>query len=548
MNFKLASTIRLLLLGLFLICFDRGKILAEENGSRTNSTDFIENEKLQNIREDSSNFTVDIKKINFIGNTVFSQKELTKVAQKYIEDKNTFENLLEVEKAITKLYVEAGYINSAAVIPTGQTIKDREVTIQIIEGSIAEIKVIGNERLNTNYIRDRIAQGTKKPFNINQLLESLRLLQLDSLIEQISVELSPGIIREASILQVTVTEADSFQLTAIADNGRSPSVGSFRRGLGLTEANLFGLGDRFDFNWTNTDGSNSLNTGYEIPINASNGKILLSAGYRDTEVIEEPFDRIDINGDSVYYELGLRQPISQSSRQELALGLKFSYQTSQTELSGENFPLSRGANEDGETTISALRFFQEWTNRNNNEVFALRSQFNFGLGILGATDNRELPDSSFFSWNGQGQYVRSLSKNTLLVFSGDLQIATEELVPLEKFGLGGLYSVRGYRQDFLLTDNAVFTSAEIQLPIFNVEKVEGILQIIPFIDFGIGWNSGEISDRDPNHLLGVGLGLQWRMKNKFSARLDWGIPLVDADIQERTLQEQGLYFSVDYNL
>ena len=376
----------------------------------------------------------------------------------------------------------------------------------------------------------------------------LRLLQLDSLIEQISVELSPGIIREASILKVTVTEADSFQLTAIADNGRSPSVGSFRRGLGLSEANFLGYGDRVNFNWTNTDGSNSLNAGYEIPINASNGKITLSAGYRDTEVIEEPFDRIDLNGDSVYYELGWRQPISQSSQQELALGLTFSYQSSQTELSGENFPLSRGANEDGETTISALRFFQEWTRRNNDEVFALRSQFNLGLGILGATENTELPDSSFFSWRGQGQYVRSLGKNTLLVLSNDLQIATEELVPLEKFGLGGLYSVRGYRQDFLLTDNAVFASAEIQLPIASVEKVEGVLQIIPFIDFGIGWNNGELDNPDPNHLLGFGFGLQWRMQDDFSARLDWGIPLINVDIQERTLQEQGLYFSVNYNL
>lgn len=59
---------------------------------------------------------------------------------------------------------------------------------------------------------------------------------------------------------------------------------------------------------------------------------------------------------------------------------------------------------------------------------------------------------------------------------------------LEQFTLGGLYSVRGYRQDLLLTDNGVFASAEVRLPILRVDSVKGVLQVAPFVDFGVGWN------------------------------------------------------------
>ena len=550
MNFNSTKIIQILLIGLFGTVFNTQESFAKTKVYHPGLSNDLIRHKQQLLADTSNtnNLTVEIKEINFVGNTAFTNKQLTQAVTNFIGRKISFEELLEIEIILNKLYSDAGYINSGAVIPTGQVIKDGIITIQIIEGTIAKIEITGNKKLNSNYIRNRIALGIEKPFNLNQLLESLRLLQLDPLIENISVELSEGILREASILQVTVTEADSFQLRAIADNGRSPSVGSFRRGVNLTEANLLGFGDRISLEWLNTDGSNSLDFSYGVPINPHQGTIIFRAGYRDTEIIEEPFDRIDINGDSIYFDFGWRQALFQSSQQELALGASFSYQQSQSQLLGENFPLSPGANDDGETTISALRFFQEWTKRNPQEVLAVRSQFNIGLGILGATQNQELPDSNFFSWNGQGQYVRSLSRDTLLIFRTNLQIAADELVPLERFGLGGLYSVRGYRQDFFLTDNGIFISGEIQLPIARVEKIVGVLQIIPFIDFGVGWNNGAFEDPDPNSLLGIGLGLQWRMGDNFNARLDWGIPLIDFDLEKRTWQENGIYFVINYDL
>ena len=290
-----------------------------------------------------------------------------------------------------------------------------------------------------------------------------------------------------------------------------------------------------------------MDASYVWPLNARNGTLSLGYGTTSSDVIEPPFDRIDINSDSRYYELSLRQPLVQTPTQELALGLTAARRESETELLGEPYALSLGADERGRTRISALQFFQDWTSRNSREVIAARSAFSLGIGAFDATINDDSPDSRFFAWRGQAQWVRLLAPDTLLLVRGDVQLADRGLVTLEQFSLGGLESVRGYRQDYLLTDNGAFASAEVRLPILRVSQLDGLLQLAPFVDVGTTWNNSGREDLDDDTLASVGLGLRWSQGDRFTARLDWGIPLVDVDSRERTWQENGVYFSVQYN-
>ena len=75
-----------------------------------------------------------------------------------------------------------------------------------------------------------------------------------------------------------------------------------------------------------------------------------------------------------------------------------------------------------------------------------------------------------------------------------------------------------------------------------------VLSFIPFLDVGTVWNSGRKNPEDTT-LLSLGVGLQWQIAEKLRVRLDWGIPLIDIDQnqRERTWQENGLYFSIDLN-
>ncbi|MBO3457339.1 ShlB/FhaC/HecB family hemolysin secretion/activation protein [Aetokthonos hydrillicola Thurmond2011] len=493
--------------------------------------------------------SITVSRFEFIGNTAFSNKKLTEITAKFTRKPITFAQLLEAEAAVTKLYTDAGYINSGAVIPANQIFspKGAVVKIQIIEGGIEDIKVTGTRRLNPNYIRSRLKLASSKPLNRERLLEGLQLLQLNPLIKNISAELSAGSRPDLSLLEVKVVEANSFHPAFFADNARVPTVGSFRRGISINEGNALGFGDDLSFQYTNTDGSNAYDLSYTVPINAHNSTINFSAGLTDTQVVEPPFNRLNITGDSSYLDLSFRQPIIQTPNQELALGLTLSHEESQTKLFGENFLLSPGANQQGQTNISAVRFFQDYTQRSPREVFALHSQFSLGVGWFDATVHSQPPDSRFFAWRGQEQYVRLLAPDTLLVLRSDMQLSTRALVPLEQISVGGLQSVRGYRQDQLLTDNGFLASAEVRFPILRVKDVEGLLQVVPFLDFGVGWNSSGNRSPNRNTLVGLGVGLQWQMSNKFNARFDYGIPLIDVHNKGRTLQENGFYFSLNYS-
>ncbi len=271
---------------------------------------------------------------------------------------------------------------------------------------IENIEITGLKKLRAGYIRSRIERGISQPLEREKLLEQLQILQLDPLIQNISAELAAGTRPEKSVLELSVTEADPFFTEFFTDNARAPSVGSWRRGIRFNEVNLFGFGDRLGGEYVNTNGSNAVDLSYSLPITARNTTVDIRGGVTSTEVVEEPFDRADIEGDSFNFEFGVRQPVYRTPTTEIAVGLTGTRQESNTEVLGENFQLSPGADANGETRISALRFNQEYTKRTLQDVLALRSQFNVGLDIFDSTVNNEpLPDSRFFAWRDLLQEV-----------------------------------------------------------------------------------------------------------------------------------------------
>ncbi len=492
--------------------------------------------------------TIIVDRFEIIGNTVFSLTELTKATASFTKRPISFAELLQARAAITELYINRGYITSGALIPP-QKLADGVVKIQVLEGSLEDIKVSGTTRLNPDYIKSRLRIATNQPLNRDRLIEGLQLLQLNPLIKNISAELSAGVRPGTNLLEVQVTEANSFNAQILLDNKRSPSVGTFRRQAQITEGNLFGQGDSIVATYINTDGSNAYDLSYTLPINPNNGTVQFSYNNSDSRIIEFPFDSLDIVSGSRSYEISLRQPLIQTPTQEFALGLIASHRQSDTALLGTPFPLSVGADQQGRTRVSVLRFFQEFTQRSSQQVLALRSQISVGLGLLDATINpNDLPDSRFVTWRGQGQYINLLAPDTLLLLRSDIQLADRALLPLEQFGLGGQDTIRGYRQDLLLSDNGITATAELRLPILRSPELQGLLQLAPFFDIGAGWNSSGRSNPSSNTIVGTGVGLRYTQGDRLTVRLDYGIPLVSGSTSRATWQENGVYFSLSYNL
>ena len=489
--------------------------------------------------------TVLIKKFEIVGSTVFTAEQLAEVLKPYTLRRLSFTEILAAQQTIDRLYIENGYITSGTFIPP-QRLQDGIVVIEVVEGTVEAINIQGLDRLNTGYVRSRLKIATNAPLNRDKLLNALQLLQLDPLIENLAAELTAGTRPGSSILEISLQEANPFDLILSFDNYRAPSVGTDRRQVQLTHRNFLGFGDRINASYINTDGSDSLSDlSYTVPINPYNGTVSFRFSHTDSEIVEEPFDSFNIESESTNYEVTYRQPLLQKPTEDLAIGLTFSRHDSSLTIFDQQPLQTRGAEADGETHISALRFFQEYTNRNARQVFALRSEFSLGIDVFDATINDgDLPDSEFFAWRGQAQYLRLLSPDITLLLRSDLQLANEALFPTEQFSLGGALSVRGYRQDALLGDNGWFNSAEIRVTIVRIPQWKASLQLTPFLDFGKVWNSDDVT-LNTNTLVSTGIGLRLQISDYFAARLDYGIPLVDLATNGNTLQEEGLYFSLE---
>jgi hemolysin activation/secretion protein len=490
--------------------------------------------------------TITVNRFEVLGNTAFSQVELDQVLLPFTKRPITFSELLKARSLITDLYVNRGYITSGAFIPT-QDLQNGVVKIQVIEGGLEEIKITGVERLSPDYVRSRMNIATGAPLNRDRLIQALQVLQINPLIASVSAELSAGTRAGQNVLEVRVREAKSLNAQLSLDNNRAPSVGSLRRKVQVSEANLTGLGDTLSVGYSNTDGSNSYDLSYTLPINPYNGTIAFAFNNGNSNVLEKPFNILDIYANSTSYDFTFRQPIEQTPSQEIALGFTASYRESLTSLLKIPFPLSAGADDNGVTKIAVLRAFQEFTQRSSQSVISLRSQFSLGLGgVLGSNINTSFPDSRFVSWRGQSQYVNLLAPDTFLLLRGDLQFGDRALLPSEQIGFGGQDTLRGYRQDVLLGDNGLNLSAELRVPILRIPEWEGLLQIVPFVDAAAVWTSSGEANSSSNTLLGTGLGLRWRVGNTLDLRLDYGIPLISVPNSRNTAQENGLYFNLNF--
>ena len=159
---------------------------------------------------------------------------------------------------------------------------------------------------------------------------------------------------------------------------------------------------------------------------------------------------------------------------------------------------------------------------------AVRSQFTLGVGAFGATVSSSDPDSQFFGWRGQLQYVRLLAPKRRMLVRSVVLLAVGELLPIEQFGRGGSDTVRGYRQDAVLADGGIFGSAKLWYPIVRTGDKQGVLQVTLFLDFGNVWtNSGGRAALEANTLLSAGLGLRWQYGERWNAGGGGEIPSID---------------------
>jgi len=503
--------------------------------------------KSERVKSDVG-ISVYVKKIEVTGSTVFSTEELEAITRPYINQKLTTEDLDSLRQELTVLYINKGYINSGAIIPDQQMV-DGVIRLKIIEGDLTTIEVEGNRWFTNNFIKKRIALGAAPPLNISSLQERLQLLQQNQLIKRLNTTLKPGLSPGESVLNVEIEEQQPFIIQLGFDNYQSPTVGAEEGWVTVADRNLTGHGDTVSFGYGASEGAHpQLDVSYSLPFTAYDTTLTTRYRKNNFDVVESPFDDLDVESKSEIYEVGVRQPFHRSLNQEFALSLTGERLKHKTRLLGEPFSFSPGA-ENGKAVVTALRFAQEWIYHTQEEVIAARSQLSFGIDALNATiHSGDTPDSDFIVWLGQFQWAKVISPwGAQLIFHSELQLSNNSLLPLEQIAVGGRYSVRGYRENQLVRDQGFITSLESRLPLVQNQSWADYLQIAPFVDFGKAWNKDRKTP-SVKSISSAGLGLRWGLTWKTAGRtlkpqfeVYWGIPLRNIDSTRNDLQDSGIH-------
>jgi hemolysin activation/secretion protein len=503
---------------------------------------------------DKDQSAIQVRQIKVTESRVLSPQDIVKITDPLKGRKVTFQQLNEATDQITKIYLDRGYITSRAILESqsDQDKKDGVVRISILEGELEDIKVEGTQRLDPNYIRNRVARGVTVPLNARKLEDQLRLLLIDPLFTNVVPTLEAGKEEGKSILTVRVTEAPPFSGNVSFDNLSPPSVGSERAGVTLRYRNLTGIGDELSgaYYRSLTGGSSIASFTYRAPLNPMEGSLQIRADINRNRITQAPFDDLDIKGASEQYELSYRQPLWRSPREEFALSLGFAFQDGQTFIFNDlPQPFGIGPDRDGVSRTSVIKFGQDYVSRDEQGAWSLRSQFSLGTGLFKATANPDpIPDGQFISWLGQIQRVQRLSDGQLLIAQLDLQLTPDNLLPSQQFVIGGGQSVRGYRQNARTGDNGVRVSVEDRITLQRDKVGKPTLQVAPFIDLGAVWNGADNPNPLPRQtfLMGAGVGVVWKPFTGLNLRLDYGFPIIDLSDRGSNLQDDGLYFMVDY--
>jgi hemolysin activation/secretion protein len=486
-----------------------------------------------------------LRGVKVVGNSVLDQPAIDRVVAPFIGRPASIASLEAIRRQLTLLYIDRGYLNSGFRIPD-QNVANGIVRFEAVEGRVTAVNVTGTKHFKPEYFQARLERGLTTPFNIAELETEQQILLQDSLVQRLNIELLPGLAPGEATVHADVLEAHPYFLTTQIANDQSPTVGEVRGQLQGGVANVLGVGDILAAEYGRSQGLNTGAIGYSLPLASDDTRLSFRYDINGTVVVAPALSPLNITSSYDSFALGLSRPFYRTPEATLTLGSSFEVRRAQTFLLGMPFSFTAGSS-NGVSNVTALRLYGEWVDRDADHALALRSTVSFGLDALGATDTGSGPSSNFQSWLGQAQYVRRIYKDWEAVVRGDLQLTDRPLFPIEQFALGGIDSVRGYREYLTVTDDAFSASGELRIPVATLRLPHladtsdaGKLQLVPFYDYGRGWDVDRATPYPPD-ISGVGGGLRWNVGSGILAELYYARPL--RDVRAGTsLEDRGIYF------
>src|SRR5882724_8641289 len=467
---------------------------------------------------------VKLRQVSVTGALTIPADQFITAYQPYLGKKVSQADLVAIAGAISDLYPAAGFqLSRALVLP--QDIRDGHLCLQVIEGSITEVALKGEdaERFGVRPLLDPVV--AEQPSRLATLERQLLLINgrpgvriTDTALEEIGV--ATGRFRLVVYLK-TWRVYTAFGV----DNLGSSTVGPWQTyATGAFNSYLL-PGDTLALNLSTTPGDpRELAFGrlsYEVPVGTDGMRIGASALYSEVR----PGDGRRLFNDSTRTEaFEIRGSILPLQSQRSALTITVAAGFSSVSESDVLGPLYN----DHIRTVSLTSDYRLQDNFGGNNYFTL--MWRQGLDILGASQKGD----DFLSRDGaSGNFsvidfwftrYQTLSDAWSVKISGAGQVASGPLFTSQQFYLGGAAFGRGYGSAEISGDNGVAGSLELRFDQKTSFQYLTGYQLYGFIDAGAVWNDG-YSYADGLSLTSAGGGVRFFLGGDLRADIGVAVPL-----------------------
>ncbi len=464
-----------------------------------------------------------LEKINFEGNTIFSDEELEKLGLEVLGEDIFFDELLEVCSKVTNYYRSKGYLTSYATVPP-QRIVDGVATIKIVESKVGDLNVEGEKWTREWYLKHIIMgkAGLREGdvFNAKNLQRAMKEINREDYVK-VQTEIERQADGEENT-QITLNVRDRFPVNlnvGYDDYGRS-YTGAQRVSFLVGMDNLTGLGDKVYGGTILSSGATGWMAGYSLPVSSYGTR--LSFDFSDSHVrLGGPYKSANVKGNAQSYFFKLTQPLIQNAKTDLVLYSGYDYVRANTAAMGGNYRLS-------DYTLNVWRSgLYGMTDDNYGRWIG-----NFGFD-LGAADDRigqAIADDSYIRLTAGATRVQRLFGRTTGIVRVNGQYSPNKLFAAEQMQLGGPYTLRGYQPAELIGDYGVTGTVEYRFPIPFLgkvsQKLDDRIRLAGFYDFGwIGTNGGNYYGYTDTFLHSVGCGTYITFADWLTASIGVGFPL-----------------------
>lgn len=445
----------------------------------------------------------------------------------------SFDELQNAADVVAELYRARDYFTVTAFLPQ-QELGDGSVVIKVVENSLNEIKIEGNKRYSTEYIRWMMEPLMKSagdlPPKRSDLQRQLLLLNDEMDLDIRSVVQASG--KEGQVdITLKVEDERPTHLTIDYNNLGARFTGRNRLGATFEWGNLTDRADVLRLRYVESDilnadtqGLDLFSVSYDTPLN--NHGTNLEVGYANSAFqVGRELQVLDIRGDANVFNVFIDHPIIRGTDSNLSVTGGFVYQDIENTILGTR--LSRD-----NLRELVLGFRGDWADSWGRNFGAIR--FTQELGGMPRND----PASSRQAGGGFGKInldvarVQRINEALYLTFRGHHQAALNPLPFAEQYGLGGINTVRGYVQSAYLADSGFNVSTELRWA--PIEHERDLFQVGFFVDHGSAYLKRPFPGETPNvALTGAGVGLHFDLPEEIKIRTEVGFPLGNSAIRER---------------